>query len=151
MAKKNSQKPKDSEKLSFIQECIDNKQISISEVKELASINYPLFSFRYLKDTSIKDCNDHKFFYNFLIRLQKLSELGWNEIRSSHRHSYGMESLPQSQIIPDVRLLPKFVTPEVDLHVFRSSGDNKTFVGLQRGKIFYVFFIESKHGDICPH
>ena len=149
--RKYNKKSKNQDNLEYIRGCLDNNKISISEVEELITIDHPLFSFKYLKNTSIKDCTDAKFYYNFLIRLQKLSELGWNGIRLSDRHSFGMEPLPQSQIVPDTSHLPDFITPEVELHVFRSSGDNRTFVGLQKGKLFYIFFIECKHGDICPH
>lgn len=136
--------------LQFIKNAIETKSISRSEVEAMANIDYPLFSFRYFKDVSVKDCNDHKFFFNYITRLQKLSELGWNEIRKSHPHSYGMEPMPRAQIRHNA-LLPAFVTKEVDLHVFRAVGDNRVMVGLQKGKIFYVFFVEAKFGDISSH
>lgn len=124
--------------------------VSEKEIKELSEIDHPLFSFKYLKDASIKKCSDHKFFFDFLMRLQKLSELGWNEIRTSSRHGFGMEPMPVSEIVTKDQL-PAFVTREVELDVFRSSGDNRVLVGHQSGKIFYVFFIEAKHGDISNH
>lgn len=136
--------------LQFIKSAIENKSISRSEVEAMAGIDYPLFSFRYFKDVSVKDCNDHKFFFDYITRLQKLSELGWNEIRKSPRHSFGMEPMPSVQI-RHRGLLPTFVTKEVDLHVFRAVGDNRVMVGLQKGKIFHVFFVEAKFGDISPH
>ncbi|MDE7091856.1 MAG: hypothetical protein K2O43_00300, partial [Muribaculaceae bacterium] len=105
----------------------------------------------YLSDDSIKDCKDARFFLTFLIRLKKLSELGWDEIRKSHRHGYGLEKIPQSCIKPNTKYLPKFITPEVELDVFRSNGDNRTFVGYQEGKVFHIFYIEAKFGDICSH
>lgn len=61
-----------------------------------------------------------------------------------------MESIPKDQIIP-YRQLPDFVTREVRLDVFRAVGDNRTFVGLQQGKIFYIFFVEAQLGDVCSH
>ncbi|MBP1614524.1 MAG: hypothetical protein H6Q13_1972, partial [Bacteroidetes bacterium] len=48
--------------------------------KGLDSIEYPLFCFQYLQDDSIKKCRDSEFLYNFLMRLKKLSEIGWKEI-----------------------------------------------------------------------
>ena len=136
--------------LQFIKNAIETKSISRSEVEAMANIDYPLFSFRYFKDVSVKDCNDHKFFFDYITRLQKLSELGWNEIRKSHPHSYGMEPMPRAQIRHNA-LLPAFITKEVDLHVFRAVGDNRVMVGLQKGKIFYVFFVEAKFCDISSH
>lgn len=140
----------DEEKLSFIKGVINSNKISVSEINDLAEINHPLFSFKYLSDVSIKKCKDDSFLLGFILRLQKLCELGWSEIRLSHKHAYGMESIPYNDIKPKDKL-PAFVTREVELDVFRASGDNRTFVGLQKGKIFYIFFIEAKHGDIYDH
>ena len=90
-------------------------------------------------------------FFDFLIRLKKLSELGWNKIRESQRHSFGMEKIPISSIRPKPQY-PSFITPDVtDFSVFRSNGNNTGLVGLQVEKIFYVFYIEAKHGDIYKH
>lgn len=147
--KKQKQATKD-DGLQFIKNAIETKTISRSEVETMANIDYPLFSFRYFKDVSVKDCNDYKFFFNYLSRLQKLSKLGWGEIRKSHPHSYGMEPMPSTKIRHN-GLLPDFVTKEVDLHVFRAVGDNRVMVGLQEGKIFHVFFVEARFGDISPH
>lgn len=134
----------------FIKGIAERNNISEKEIEQFAEIDHPLFSFKYLRSVSVKDCNDVSFFYGFLMRLQKLSELGWAGIRQSHRHSFGMEKIPVEQIIPHNQL-PSFITREGELDVFRSAGDNRTFVGLQQGKIFYIFFIESSFGDICSH
>lgn len=126
------------------------EKISDREIEEYSKIDYPLFSFKYLRDVSYPDCSDHKFFIDFLNRLQKLSELGWAEIRQSAPHSYGMEPIPAKQMKHKAKL-PSFVSKDADLHVFRAVGDNRAFVGLQVGKIFYIFFIEAKFNDIYPH
>ena len=145
-----NKKRKSENELSFIQDIIKSNKISVGEISDLSEIDHPLFSFKYLSDDSVKDCKDHSLLLNFILRLQKLCELGWNEIRSSHKHSYGMEPIPYNNIKPKYKL-PSFVTREVELDVFRASGDNRSFVGLQRGKIFYIFFIEAKFGDIYDH
>lgn len=75
------------------------------------------------------------------MRLQKLSELEWEGICTSHRHSFGMEPISQDAIIPKTTL-PSFVTPEVELSVFRSNGDNRTFVGVQQEKIVCIFLLK---------
>lgn len=136
--------------LSFIQSIINSNKISVGEISDLSEIDHPLFSFKYLSDVSIKGCKDHSFLLNFILRLQKLCELGWNEIRSSHKHSYGMEPIPYNSIKPKDKL-PSFVTREVELDVFRASGDNRVFVGLQKGKVFYIFFVEANFCDIYDH
>ena len=110
--KKQKQATKD-DGLLFIKNAIETKSISRSEVETLANIDYPLFSLLYFKNVSAKECKDAKFFLDYITRLQKLSELGWDEIRKSHPHSYGMEPMHQAQIHHN-GLLPSFVTKEVD-------------------------------------
>ncbi len=148
MSKK--KKGKQADDLAFIKDVIESNTVSKKEIEVLSKIDHPLFSFKYLKDVSINKCKDSSFFYDFLMRLQKLSDLGWKEIRGSHRHSFGMEKIPVEDIVPH-KQLPSFVTKEGDVDVFRAVGDNRTFVGLQEGKIFYIFFIEACFGDICSH
>ncbi len=152
MSKNNKKKKKKqtNDSLSFIKDVIETNVVSRKEIETLSQIDHPLFSFKYLKDISIDKCQDSSFFHNFLIRLQKLSELGWEQIRLSQRHSFGMEKIPVDEIVPRAQL-PDFVTKEGDVDVFRAVGDNRVFVGLQEGKIFYIFFIEASFGDVCPH
>ena len=136
--------------LLFIKNAIERKTISKSEVETLTKIDYPIFSFQYFKDVSMKDCKEPQFFIDYFNRLCKLSQLGWGEIRKSQVHSFGMEPMPKTQI-KHQGLLPPFVTKEVDLHLFRAVGDNRVMVGLQEGKIYHVFFVEAKFGDVSPH
>ncbi len=69
-----------------------------------------------------------------------------------HRHLYGMESIPIEQLKPSVEPLSDIVTRDVKkLHVLRADNCKHPFVGLQVGKIFYVFFIEAEFGDIYNH
>lgn len=124
--------------------------ISEKRISLYTNINYPLFSFKYLSDASIKKCKDSKFFYNLIMRLQKLSDLGWEGIRTSQKHSFGLEKIPQKVIKPN-SILPKFITPEMELDVFRANGDNRALVGFQKDKIFCILFIEAKFGDIYNH
>ena len=111
---------------------------------------YPLFSFKHLQTSvSYKNSNDSKFFVDFLERLHKLSVLGWEEIRKFQRHSFGMEKIPIDKIKPQC---PSFITPDIkELHVFRATGSNNVFIGLQQGNIFHVIFIEADFGDVYNH
>ena len=116
-------------------------------------IDHPLFSFKYLQEDSIGAHTKRggKAYYDLLMRLKKLSELGWKEIRIAPRHGFGMEKIPRNQIIPQ-KPLPPFITPDVEaLHVLRSKGDNTALVGWQMEKVFYIFYIELKHGEIYSH
>ena len=53
--------------LSFIKNAIEKKVISRSEIETLSKINYPLFSFRYFNDVSVRECLDPRFLSVFLI------------------------------------------------------------------------------------
>ena len=111
---------------------------------------YPIFSFRYLQDTSIRNSTDTDFFIKFLLRLQKLSELGWNEIRNSAKHQFGTEKIKISDIKPKNH--PRVITPEVEkLTVFRANGDNRPFLGIEENGIFHIIYIEAKFNDIYDH
>lgn len=135
-----------------IKSLIENKIISHREITDFAKIDYPLFSFRYLRPVSIDKCKNPEFFLRFLLRLKKLSELGWSEIRRSRRHLYGLEPIPRNCFKPDLKCIGEILTDDVEkLHVFRVDSDNHPFVGLQIGKIFYVIFIEAEFGDIYDH
>lgn len=134
----------------LIKKVIDSNLISRKEIEELASIDHPLFSFKYLQEHSVSNCRDVDFFKDFIFRLKKLSELGWTEIRKSDRHSFGMEKIPYYKIKPKSQL-PEFVTPDVEFCAFRATGSNLPFLGIQKGKIFYIVFIETQFGDIYDH
>lgn len=113
-------------------------------------IRYPVFCFKHLQPCSYKDCKDPKFFIDFLERMKKLGELGWNEIDRAPRHSFGYEKIPVRQIKPKLR--PSIMTEDVEeLTVFRANGNNLPFLGLRLVDTFQVIFIESAFGDIYEH
>lgn len=134
MSKKRIKSPKSD------QEKIKNPLINDVE------IDYPVFCFKHL---SIKSRGDYKFYFNFIERLNKLSNLSWKQINTTQKHGFGTEKLPVEQIKPD---LPQFISPDVkELLVFRANGDNRPFLGLRTGKIFHIVFIEEKFGDVYNH
>ena len=110
-----------------------------------------VFSFKYLHSTSFtksKNAN-RKFFSSFLLRLQKLSELGWKQILTDKRHSFGGEKIPLSEIKPKLNYSP---SPEqAFLLSLRATGDNHVFLGVRQDNIFYILFIEAEFGDIYNH
>lgn len=111
-----------------------------------SKIDYPIFCFKHLK---CKPKKDYKFFANFILRLNKLSNTPWSTIEKTDKHGLGTELIPVDQIKPK---LPPFVTPEVTkLLVFRANGDNRPFLGLRDGNVFHVLFIEEKFGDVYDH
>ncbi len=133
-------------KTKIIKGIKDEKNIN----SDINFIEYPVFSFRYLQEYSLEECNDASFLVNFLFRLQKLSELGWKEIEKSNRHSYGTEYIPIKQFKPKTH--PFIITPDVDkLCVFRSNGDNRAFAGIRKGNIFEIIYIEATINDLYAH
>ncbi|MCL1932673.1 MAG: hypothetical protein FWF53_02505 [Candidatus Azobacteroides sp.] len=125
------------------------KESNINKSK-IDDINYPIFCFKYLQDTSIKNSADVDFFREFLFRLQKLAELGWREIGKSHKHSFGTENISINELKP--KNYPPIMTPEVRyLTVFRANGDKRPFLGIREKDIFHVIFIEAQFGDIYNH
>lgn len=148
--KKVKDKVKVEEALNGVKRLIQDKTLSLSELEHYSEIDYPLFSFKYLSDCSFDKCSDSSFFPNFLLRLKKLSELGWKRIAISDRHSFGFEKIPVSSIIPKDSL-PKDLTSEDHLLAFRASGNNLPFLGRREGRTFYIYLIETKFGEIYRH
>lgn len=119
--------------------------ISTDNIKK---IDYPIFCLKHLQWNSIKK-GDAKLFRSFIERIQKLEELGWENINKSDRHSFGTEQMPITSLKHKV---PTFVTPDVKtLCVFRYTGNNLPFLALRNGNILHVIFIEAKFGDIYDH
>jgi len=110
---------------------------------------YPAFSFKYLQ-TKPKNPKDKIDFYaEFTERLHKISGLTWNELNYSNRHSFGTEKIPINKIKPQI---PSFITPDIThLIAFRATGDNRPFLGIRKGNVFYIIFIEENFGDVYKH
>ncbi|MDR0811757.1 MAG: hypothetical protein LBN23_05765 [Paludibacter sp.] len=126
-----------------------SKEICVKKSK-IDELQYPVFCFKYLQDVSIRGSKDADFFVEYLFRLQKLSDLGWQEIRTSPKHSFGTENIPIRNLNPTK--FPSLITPEVShLTAFRATGNNRPFLGIQEGNVFHVIFIETKFGDIYTH
>jgi hypothetical protein len=125
------------------------KHVNIS-LNDTHGINYPVFSFRYLQKPSIESCNNSDFFRTFLFRLHKLSELGWKEIRISHKHSYGMEKIRLGNIKHQIE--SPILTPDIEfLFAFRATGNNHSFLGIEQNGVFHIVFVEANFGDIYSH
>lgn len=112
--------------------------------------NEVLFSFRFLHEVSFNNKKvDRQFHTEFIIRLKKLSELGWKSIRIDKKHGYGYEKIPVSQIKPTISATP---TPDANyLFAFRANGAKNVFLGVQVGNVFYILFIEANFGDVYNH
>jgi len=118
-----------------------------SEQKE--ETTYPLFSFKYL-NTTISLKKNKPIAYNFLERVQKLSNLAWEEIHKSSRHQFGYEKINRRQI-KCASSIPMCFNDVDEFFVFRASGNNLPFICYIASHIIYPLFIEAKFGDIYNH
>ena len=126
------------------------KQDESTSIKKKPEDRYPVFCFKHLQPHSYNSCSDPSFFIEFLERLKKLGNLGWQGINGSARHSFGTEKMPLEKI--KVNKLPPIVTQEVEaLTVFRATGSNLPFLGIRLEDTFQVIFIETNFGDIYDH
>jgi hypothetical protein len=126
-----------------------SQQIKITKPDEIES-EHPVFSFKHLQ-TKPKNPKDKIDFYaEFTERLHKISSLTWDEIiYNAHRHSFGTEKIPIKKIKPQ---LPLFITPDIThLIAFRATGDNRPFLGIRKGNVFYIIFIEESFGNVYNH
>lgn len=131
------------------------KKFVIKQPKPLATaIGKPqdkiVFGFSELRPFSYVDShNDSSFFISFLERLKKLSNVDWNTVNASARHSFGMEKMPVASLTAAARThVPEGMT---SLLVFRATGDNRTFLGYRDNNVFQVIFIEYNFGDVYSH
>ncbi len=113
--------------------------------------NFPLFSFEYFDDISVRKNKDAKLLGQLLNHLKELSCHSWGEISRAGRHSLiGFEKLPIECFVP--QKFPEIVSEDTQkLMVFRASGDNRVMVGVRQDNVFYVIFVETEFGDICRH
>lgn len=126
------------------------KQDESTSIKKKPEERYPVFCFKYLQPYSYNACSNASFFIEFLERLKKLANLGWQQINVSGRHGFGTEKMPISKL--KVKNFPPIVTPEVEvLTVFRATGSNLPFLGIRVEDTFQVIFIETQFGDIYDH
>jgi hypothetical protein len=112
----------------------------------------PVFSFEYLVTKNLcdsKDCHNNNLYRDLFIRLQKIDELGWSEVRKSDRHQYGTEKIDVSNFKID---LPNSITPDVtSMIVVRADGKKHVFAGFMRYDIFFIVFIECNFGNLYDH
>lgn len=104
----------------------------------IPKLDYPVFCLKYLqKDFCLDDCqNEDKI--SLIDQLQKLSQLTWIEIQSSHRHGLGSEKIKQNAI----RIaLPPFITPDITLIALRFNG-KKAMVGYRSNFVFHILYLD---------
>ena len=113
-------------------------------------LDYPVFSFRHLQTKPSNPKDKPEFYAEFIERLNKISSLTWNKIiNNTQKHGFGTEKIPINKI---KRKVPAFITPDIThLTVFRATGDNRPFLGIRKGNVFHIIFIEERFGDVYDH
>lgn len=101
-----------------------------------------VFGFSELKDISYTNGEkDGKFFIKFLGRLKQLSQLGWDAVNVSAKHSFGWEVMDVKSMI---RTAQQSVPAGMDkLLVFRATGDNHVFLGFAKKTLLKLFLLST--------
>lgn len=69
-----SQKKQQDTSFELVKTAVEQKDIGVNEILSLSKIDYPLFSFRYLREESYTDTKDYKFLSGVITRFHKFSE-----------------------------------------------------------------------------
>lgn len=114
---------------NYPQDKKENNNFNYTESDDY-TLDYPIFCFKHIdKKFGLEKCDKvHK--KEFITRLVKLAELGFNEIYKSGRHQYGSEKIP----VRDVKFkIPTFITEDVDfLYSYRYNGKKNPFLAYRR-------------------
>jgi hypothetical protein len=111
------------------------------ELSTYSQFDYPIFCFKYLHsgEFGVENCEDNEL-AAFTKRLQKLSQMTWQQISTAQRHGLGWEKITQNAIKAGI---PKHVTPDTDFIAFRFLG-RAPFVGYRNLAILHVLYIDAK-------
>jgi hypothetical protein len=111
--------------------------------------DYPIFCFKHFLKSSADNCTK-KQLLDFIERLQKLSVLGWREIRTSSRHGFGSEKIA----INELKVSIPSITPDMRYVLsFRYGDNNLPFIAIRHNgnSVLHILAIEARHGDIYNH
>lgn len=135
------------------------KRIKITTVKQEPKITVstaderdtPLFCFKHFEARNFK--KDRKgVFFEFVKRLQKISELGWNKISTEKRHGFGYELIERKEMNDGIKnRISKIATPDTKVYVFRAEGDNLPFIGYRVDNIFHIIAVAASFKDFYNH
>lgn len=71
-------------------------------------------------------------------KMFRISQLTWQELRQAGRHALGFELMEQSSIDAP---LPKGLTPDQKLHVFRYNG-LAPMIGIREGRVLHILLLD---------
>lgn len=118
------------------------KHISLSEhAPERPDDVPPIFSFRYMAATHCITCCERDEKAAFAVRLRKLSELTWKQLRMAPRHGLGYEKIDSGSLLVPI---PAFITDDVSFIAFRFDG-LKPMIGFRDRddmRIFHVVWLD---------
>jgi len=101
----------------------------------------PLFSFEFMQPSyDVESCTKDER-AALAMKLYKLSQLTWEDIKKADRHGLGFEKISQDAIraaLPAVVL-----SKEIDLIAFRFCG-KAPMVGIRRDRTFYIIWLDRK-------
>jgi len=100
---------------------------------------YPVFSLRWLPngEYGLATCTPQEK-AAFAQQLYQLSQVTWGQIWCAPRHGVGCEKIAQNAIRTGI---PRHVTPDVTLLVFRFDG-LKPMVGYRDRAVFYILWLD---------
>lgn len=108
------------------------------------------FGFSEIRDVSFIDArNDSSFFIEYIHHLKQFCNMTWDEIRTTHRHSFGSETIEVNKLTRKALQSVPFGLRK--LIVLRATGKKHVFLGYRDGNVFQVLFVEYHFGEIYAH
>lgn len=116
------------------------KKIGISADKtENIDIKHPVFCLRHLhKKYHLNKCED-KEKIALITRMQKLSQMTWNDIQLADKHGFGTEKIKQSAITGAA--IPSHLSKDEVFYALRFDG-LKPMVGFIRSFVFHIVYLD---------
>jgi len=107
----------------------------------------PVFSLRHLQTPyCVTSCSqDHQ--AAFVVKLRKLSEMTWRDIKQAPRKGLGSEKIPRHQLRVPV---PATVTEDVEFFLAIRYNGNHPMVGYRSQQVFHVVWLDHNF-TVYPH
>ena len=99
---------------------------------------HTIFSFEHMVHSHSVETCEREEMASLSLKLYKLSQLTWQEIKQNGRHALGLEKINQSAIKSGI---PSVITPDVNLLAFRFSG-KAPMVGFRKRRVFFIVWLD---------
>lgn len=122
-------------------------KVSPEQLNTERSIEHPVFCFRYLHNNfNLDNCSDEQKI-TLLKKLEKLSQLTWNQIQLAPKHGLGAEKIYTNSIHPS---MPSFLSEDVSyLLAFRCFG-LMPVLGHRNGPVLHLLYLDPS-GKVYDH